>query len=261
VEFDNATVVPITACPLAHEDLNRTLAAILSGTLEVAEPSGVHRWKDGVPLVLRRSASGEIVAFRDPPERTLTETVLGRPMSVPAGSFSQVNPPVLDRLAAWLRDAYREGSRGALVDAYCGCGVFAVALGDLARSVIGIESDAASVRCAEENARAAGLRDFRFVAGEVERRLAPALEELSRDPEVTLLLDPPRTGCAPEVTDVLRRRQPKTILFVSCDPATLARDLKRLRVGAEYALRRLALFDMFPQTAHFETAAVLARKP
>ena len=76
-----------------------------------------------------------------------------------------------------------------------------------------------------------------------------------------VLLDPPRTGCSAETLEALVRLAPQTIILLSCDPATLARDLARLQVGRTYDLRRLALFNMFPQTAYFEAAATLEKRP
>ncbi len=267
---DNRSVLPIETCPIARPELNAKLAALRASGEWARWPS---RRPDADRLVLRRSASGQVLAFRVPPETFLTEKVLDRPLRVPAGGFFQVNPPVLDRLAGWLREVYRGLSVETLVEGYCGCGVFALCLAEFTGGeVIGIESDPASARCAEENAREGGpaLRSpersrrgegrCRFVAGAVEDHLEPALKSAPDLNGAAVLLDPPRTGCSAAALDTLVRLAPRTIILLSCNPSTLARDLARLKVGQSYDLRRLALFDMFPQTAHFEAAALLEKR-
>ncbi len=256
---EDRSVLPIESCPIARPELNAKLAELRASGEAARWPS---RGPETDKLVLRRSASGEVLAFRIPPETLLTEKVLDRPLRVPAGGFFQVNPPVLDRLAAWLRDAYRGLAVETLVDGYCGCGVFALCLAEFtAGEVIGIESDPASIRCAEENALAAGLQRCKFIAGAVEDHLESALKSAPDLNTTAVLLDPPRTGCSAETLEALVRLAPQTIILLSCNPATLARDLARLQVGRTYDLRRLALFDMFPQTAYFEAAAILEKRP
>ena len=297
---EDRSSLPIESCPIARPELNAKLAALRASGEAARWPS---RGPETDKLVLRRSASGEVLAFRIPPETLLTEKVLDRRLRVPAGGFFQVNPPVLDRLAAWLRDAYRGLAVETLVDGYCGCGVFALCLAEFtAGEVIGIESDPASVRCAEENVREGGPYrrsagrsrmgeggpsrrspersrmgeggpyrrspersrrgegGCRFIAGAVEDHLEPALKSAPDLNRTAVLLDPPRTGCSAETLEALLRLAPRTIILLSCNPATLARDLARLRIGQSFDLRRLALFDMFPQTAHFEAAAILEKR-
>ena len=168
---EDRSVLPIESCPIARPELNAKLAELRASGEAARWPS---RGPETDKLVLRRSASGEVLAFRIPPETLLTEKVLDRPLRVPAGGFFQVNPPVLDRLAAWLRDAHSGLAVETLVDGYCGCGVFALCLAEFtAGEVIGIESDPASIRCAEENALAAGLQRCKFIAGAVEATWNP----------------------------------------------------------------------------------------
>jgi tRNA/tmRNA/rRNA uracil-C5-methylase (TrmA/RlmC/RlmD family) len=255
---DKVSVLPIESCPIARPELNARLAELRASGEAATWPSRQKPESD--KLVLRRSSAGEVLAFRVPPDTLLTEKVLDLSLRVPAGGFFQVNPPVLDRLAGWLREAYRGLSVETLVDGYCGCGVFALCLARFTGGkTVGIESDRASIRCAEENARAAGLAQCRFVAGAVEDHLESALKSAPDLNRAAVLLDPPRAGCSAEALEAIARRAPGTIILLSCNPATLARDLARLRVGQSYDLGRLALFDMFPQTAYFEAAAILTR--
>lgn len=266
VALDNTTILPVTACPLAHPDLNARLADLQAGRYPLPQPPSD---QPDAPLVLRRAADGTVISMRDPAPTLLAERVLGHRVRVPAGSFFQVHPAMLDHLATWLRGALTPGPWDALVDGYCGAGVFSVALGDLIHQrIIGVESDAGGIHCAQLNADEAGLlphasatgqRPAQFIAGDMARKLTKALRQLNPYPRLVVLLDPPRGGCEPAVLAALLAAAPPLILYVSCNPTTLARDLTHLAIGTRYQLTRLAAFDMFPHTAHLESVAVLTR--
>jgi 23S rRNA (uracil1939-C5)-methyltransferase len=255
VDMDNETPVAVERCLLAHEDLNARFRELTTSG-EIAQ---LRAEPPEAPLTLRRSSTGQLAAFRGTTPETLTEIVLGQGFQVAAAGFFQVNPFVLDGMAEWLRGAVAPDRLDILLDAYCGCGVFAALLGGRAAEVVGIESEAAAVRHAERNARAAGIARARFVQGEVEKRLHHELERIKPAMRSCVALDPPRAGCHERVIESLRRAPPGQVLYVSCNPAALARDLARLTADRRLRLTRLALFDMFPQTEHFETVAVLER--
>ena len=160
--------------------------------------------------------------------------------------FRQVNDEAAEVLAALVENM--AGSGGLLVDAYCGAGFFAKRLrGNFAR-IVGLDWDTRSIEAASKDASA--HEEYR--AGDTAELLPAALGAPS---ETTVLLDPPAQGLAPSVIDTLLAARPSRIVYVSCDPATLARDLSRLAAG--YELVRAAPVDMFPQTASIETACLL----
>jgi 23S rRNA (uracil1939-C5)-methyltransferase len=137
------------------------------------------------------------------------------------------------------------------LDAYCGVGVFGLSLADKVGRVIGVEENPSAVADARFNA---GLADnAEFVEGRVEEIL-PFLEA----PTDLAVLDPPRQGCASEALTALTELAPGKIVYVSCDPATLARDTRQL-VQAGYQLVEVQPVDMFPQTYHIESVALLRR--
>jgi 23S rRNA (uracil1939-C5)-methyltransferase len=187
------------------------------------------------------------------------ESLAGRVYRVSAESFFQVNTAQAERLVPWVVARALEGAAAEprLLDAYCGVGVFALALSDAATAAgktaraLGIESAPEAVRDARENAR--GVPNVAIREGAVEEVL-PALSERFD----VVVLDPPREGCAPAVLDALDAGGIPRIVYVSCDPSTLARDVKRLSAKG-YRLLEVQPFDMFPQTFHIETVAVLAR--
>lgn len=163
--------------------------------------------------------------------------------AVRPGAFTQVNPEV----APELRDhvVSRVDGDGAVVDAYCGVGLYGHRLAEDGRSVVGIEVDPVAVAAARRHAP----EGFQVVEGSVEDRLGDHL------PADVVILNPPRTGLHDDLPPLLMERGPRRLVYVSCDAATLARDLARLE--GRYSLTGLRSFDLFPQTAHVETVAVL----
>ncbi|HSI13329.1 MAG TPA: class I SAM-dependent RNA methyltransferase [Chthoniobacter sp.] len=165
--------------------------------------------------------------------------------------FEQTNPEVAGLLVEAVRTVAR--GTGVLVDAYCGAGLFARALADRFEKVIGIEENPAAV----ESARRSAQPHESYVAGEVSAHLGEVLaaNEAAR---TTLLLDPPTEGLAARVSDLVLGAGPSEVIYVSCNPGTLARDLALLR--SSYELVSVTPLDMFPQTAEIEVVAHLVRR-
>ena len=174
--------------------------------------------------------------------------LLGRrgAQSQSGASFAQVNARVAARLQSHVLARVRSYDPARVVDAYAGTGSTAIPLAADGRRVVAIELD----RDAVEGLRARLMPPSSAVAGRVEDHLGAAL------PADVVLLNPPRAGVDAKVTDALQRvtPSPRAILYVSCDPATLARDLSRL---TRYRLADVRAYDMFPQTAHVETVCEL----
>jgi 23S rRNA (uracil1939-C5)-methyltransferase len=150
----------------------------------------------------------------------------------------------------------RAGFKGTetLIDAYCGIGTFTLPLSKRVKRVVGIEVHSSSVVQARANARLNGINNIEFRTGEVEE----LLPEMDLQADV-ILLDPPRTGCDRAVLDALTAMQPAQIIYISCKPATLARDLQILCEQGGYQLDYVQPADFFPQTAHVECVAFLTR--
>ena len=178
----------------------------------------------------------------------------GRHFRVRPESFVQVNARMRDTLyATALRFLALKGSERAL-DAYAGIGMLSARLGSDAREVICIEDSPYSVRLGEVNMQLNGCANVRYRRGRVEEVL-PKLEE-GID---AMVLDPPRAGCAAGVAEAVRNLGPDRVVYVSCEPSTLARDLARLCEEKTYRLSQVALVDMFPQTYHVESVVKLER--
>lgn len=184
----------------------------------------------------------------------ITERLRGIGFRIGPASFFQVNPEQTARLCELVTRYAGLTGRETVVDAYSGLGTFALTLAAHAREVIGLESLGPAVADARENARHNGLTNVRFEQGAVEE-LLPVLAEEGDKVDV-VVLDPPRRGCDPAVLEALGRLRPTRVVYVSCDPATLARDLGRLQ-GLGFQAVEVQPVDMFPQTAHVETVVYL----
>lgn len=181
--------------------------------------------------------------------------VLDRKFQVSAGSFFQVNTPMAEALVqhvlATLPSCHPLTPAVTLVDAYCGVGLFSAFLADRVGRLIGVE---ASPSAAEDFAL--NLDSFENVEL-YEAAVGEVLPRLDLQADV-ILLDPPRTGVEPAAMDGLLRLGPPVVVYISCDPATLARDARRL-VSGGYRLRQVTPFDLFPQTYHIESVSFWER--
>ena len=260
------SIIPVNHCPIAREEVNHALAEIGR-----ARPPGAPLPEsDGRPggpslpttdkhTTLRSNSAGEVWSFAEPPvDLMIDEVILGKTLRAPVGSFFQVNREVIELALQHTRQIFIDSGCKTLVDAYCGIGLFALLLGDVADHIYGIEFDPNAIKAANANAQRLGLTKYDFYPGKTERLLFYTLRMCKMD-ETCLILDPPRSGCAAPVLKTLREYRPKKLIYISCAPPMLARDVKLL-CNQGYRLERITPFDMFPQTAHCEAVAELVRK-
>jgi 23S rRNA (uracil1939-C5)-methyltransferase len=271
-------VVPVERCLLMHpllEDLYDSLDIELPGLRRLALRAGVNTGERMVILEMAEDQPPEIevdlplsfvLLLSDGTPVTLLggsylrERLAGRIYRVSAPSFFQVNTQQAEMLVSLVRTYLNASADDTIVDAYCGVGTFALELANTAGQVVGIESSAAAL--ADAMANAAGVDNVRFVHGPVAEKLSMldlARRGATEYPKAPLaVLDPPREGVGPEVVAALARLAVQRVVYVSCDPATLARDIKAM-LAAGYALLEVQPVDMFPQTYHIESVAVLER--
>lgn len=253
VGHDNKTIVPVGACPLALEGINERLATTY---LQEQERRRLQKHKR---IQLRQESSGRVSLSTGPSKkpRRVTERALSRELSIPLDSFYQVNPAVFHRLLQFVEQDLLAWQPSTLLDLYCGCGAFSLALADHVRHVCGVESSRPSLGAARFNATKLGLEHCTFIHAKTEDVLMDVLDAAPDLATSFVILDPPRTGCAAPVIEALRTLPVGRLIYVACDAAKLSRDLRALCADNLYELEQIALFDMFPRTAHFETVAIL----
>jgi len=183
------------------------------------------------------------------------ERVASAELKFGIASFFQINTPVLEAIAQRLMGTLSGADR--VVDLYCGVGTFGVILGKRGIPSTGVESYRPAVDEAAANAAANGVTCAAFECAPVAEAVAGDRGRSLFAGARALILDPPRKGCDPEVIEAVTRFRPPIVEYVSCNPATLARDAKGL-VAAGYRLESVTPFDMFPQTGHVEALAEFA---
>jgi len=185
------------------------------------------------------------------PVGEIARNVGGESYQFDAQSFFQINHELLEPL---ILEATKQASGETAVDLYCGVGLFTVPLARRFAHVLGVEANAHAASFARRNLDQPRFSNARIVTQRVSEWLQVKASSVA--PVDLVLLDPPRTGVEEDAINGLIDLKPRRIVYVSCDPATLARDLRALLAGG-YRLDSVAAFDMFPQTHHVETVVHL----
>jgi 23S rRNA (uracil1939-C5)-methyltransferase len=186
-------------------------------------------------------------------ESVIIDTIGSYEFEISANSFFQTNTIGAARLYETVRDYAALTNRETVVDLYCGAGTIGIYLSDRAKEVVGLELIESAMADAIRNCRRNGIDNCRFVAGDIRQTLA----RLDMRPDV-MIIDPPRSGMHPDVVDRVLAIAPERIVYVSCNPATMARDLILMKEC--YQVAEVQPVDMFPHTFHIESVARLIRK-
>ena len=187
----------------------------------------------------------------------LEETLCGLTFRLSVPSFFQINRAQTERLYATALDFAQLTGTETVLDLYCGIGTITLVLARRAGKAIGAEVIPAAIEDAKANAARNGVTNTEFLCADA----GEAAQELARRglrPDV-ICVDPPRKGISPEVVDAIAQMSPTRLVYVSCDPATLARDVARLREKG-YHVQQAEAADLFPRTGHVETVCLLSRK-
>lgn len=266
-------VLDIEECPIATPVLNEAL-----GPARQAVKEKIDTYKRGSTILMRDSLQVGTSTTSEEEENhvciqdhkaTVRERVGTTLFEFPANSFFQNNNSVLVPLTEYVRTAILSPPGGQpekqprhLVDTYCGSGLFAITLSPFFESVVGIEISEESIRSAKHNVSLNGISDDKcdFRAGKAEA-IFSVVQDLPPD-ETVIVIDPPRKGCDDKFIEQLLLFGASTVVYVSCNVHTQARDVGKIVRGSKggYVLESLRGFDLFPQTAHVESVAVL-RKP
>lgn len=258
-------VLPLTACPIAHEEINTALGVLSQVPNE--RPQVLVRCGTATNQMLIQPRPGSEViehlsaAGLDIRADTMEEKLAGETFRIRPSSFFQTNTAQAEKMAQMVLDGLLSGQNPlhaacdlTIVDAYCGVGTFALLLARHVGKVIAIEESASAIKDAQWNIREVG--NVEILKGKVEELLPGLATQIDG-----LVIDPPRAGCQQVVLDALIEHPVARVVYVSCDPSTLARDLKILcHLHPAYHLYSVQPLDMFPQTVHIECVAVLEQK-
>jgi tRNA/tmRNA/rRNA uracil-C5-methylase (TrmA/RlmC/RlmD family) len=225
IRADNNFVEDIEECKIAEPALNEQIKQVRANP----PPKG------GIKIVLRVQ-----------PEN----------WEVPPDSFFQNNFFLLPKLVETVKDFLKSSGAKHLIDLYCGVGFFGIETANVVESFVGVEYDQRAIQAAQKNATSRKINNGEFVSAKVEEVLPELLQRFSAE-KTSIILDPPRKGCLPETLRLLREMKPAQIIYVSCHPATMARDLNILCGDGVFELMRVQPLDMFPQTQHVECVADL----
>lgn len=240
-------IVDVEQCPIATKAINEALPAARE---EARRTGGKKRRQRGGTLLMRDVLEGVVTD----PQAIVSERVGDFTFQFKAGEFFQNNPFILpDMVAHVKKEASSEGAH-YLVDAYCGVGLFSLSTASGFKQVAGVEISEPAVRWAQANAKISGVENARFVIGKAEA----IFNGLKFPPEETaLVIDPPRKGCDESFRRQLLAYRPQRLVYVSCDPATQARDVKIFIEGG-YHITKIQPFDLFPHTRHIENVVSMS---
>ena len=174
-------------------------------------------------------------------------------------SFFQVNPIQTQKLYGKALEYADLNGEEIVVDAYCGIGTISLFLAQKAKMVYGVEIVPQAIEDAKKNAKNNKINNAEFYVGKSEEIVPELYKTKGVKPDV-MVVDPPRKGCEESLLNLMLQMQPKRIVYVSCDSATLARDLKILCATNEYEIKKVQPVDMFPHTGHVETVVLLSHK-
>ncbi len=250
-------IVDVTVDPLACPEINaklpeirRQVLALLTQGAEVVRKSVEKEGNVTVRWTSRSGVQWWIGRAKQPV--VMKELTCGKVFEVPSDGFYQVNPEVGEELVKAVVSEFRKAPTEELLDLYCGVGVFGLCCAPA--KLTGIESGRQAIEFAKKNASSQNYAGARFYAEEVGRNL----KRIRVTERTTVVVDPPRAGMEPNVPKWLAESKAPRIFYVSCDPATLMRDLRTLT--RNYEVESVRWFNMFPRTARFETLVVLKRR-
>lgn len=252
--FPDGKMYPLSSCRLAGKAINDKLAELL------ADPGFVPSMHDRMTVTLRESADG-VTFFRNTPGKNaplLREKVMNKDFFVPQDGFFQVNQHGLETLTSLIKDAIIRHDCRYFIDAYAGSGLFgAVAAACKVPFITGVEEDSKSAEAARLNWRNFGAENFDFKSGDAAKLLP---EMLAAAPaEAMAVFDPPRGGLDGKAIRALTSSKVRNVIYISCHPATLVRDLERFQRGG-FVVKYARMIDMFPRSGHFETFTELSKE-
>ena len=289
-ERNKSYITPLSSCPVIHPSVDRVLVKIQELISQLSIPDRIPQievaaGENGTALVFRHlsplteadrsklkdfGAQEQLLIYTQEkgpetavplnpdatPELFYTLKAFDLDISFSVTHFIQVNGAINELIVELAVDWLAPDKNSQVLDLFCGLGNFSLALARRAGRVLGVEGDTSLVKKAEENAAANGLANAEFQARDL---FSDAVSDWDPGTFSHVLVDPPRSGAIEALKTLCTKVAPNALAYVSCNPATLARDAAYLTGPGGYQLTRLAVADMFPHTTHVESAALFVR--
>ena len=228
-------IVEITECTLVDKKLNSLINNI--------------KTKDET-IILRVGNKTDEIAISTDKKKIITSYIGDKKYRVSLQSFFQINSQITEKIYEDIKETLKAKQAQNVLDLYCGTGTIGIYVSDVVKKVLGIESCKEAIEDAKENKKMNQINNITFKLGKVEN----LTQEITKIYD-TVIIDPPRSGLDKKVVDKLLEIIPKNILYVSCDPITLARDLNLLQ--KKYEIEYIRPYNMFPRTYHVECLCLL----
>lgn len=232
-------IIPIDNCLLITEELEQEIKHISAGK--------------ETEIILRMGNKTKEILNSNKENKYILSMIGNKVYQVSQKSFFQVNPIITEKLYEEIKDIVKHRQAKNVLDLYCGTGSIGIYISEEVEKVLGIESVKEAVIDAKENAKRNNIKNCSYLLGKVEE-----LTEKLTEGYDTAIIDPPRKGLDKKVIEKLLQINPQTIIYVSCDPVTLARDINLLKTS--YNLEYIRPYNMFPRTFHVECCALLSLK-
>ncbi|MBE9546017.1 MAG: class I SAM-dependent RNA methyltransferase, partial [Proteobacteria bacterium] len=243
MDVEGGKLVDIERCEIVDETINRSFQDfrddLIAGRTEIHDERKII-WS-GLSGIEKTAGAPEYI----------TRMVKGKSLIVPCGGFFQANIFLVDTLVDCVVEMSGLTGSEAVLDCYCGSGLFSLFLAGHARQVFGMEINGESAKCARMNHENFGISNATVFMGDIKGILGEKLSDID-----LVILDPPRIGCDRDVLSGIVELKPERIIYISCNPATQARDIRYL-IDEGFFLRTLQPMDMFPQTKHIEVIALM----
>ena len=247
LDISGGLVVDIERCEIMEETINEKISRLRENVF-IGD-------KDDARLTIWSDLPGE----HEVKKGQIKRIVKGKEFLVPSTGFFQNNLFLTEALVDEVILMAFSGQLDTVIDVYCGCGLFSIFMAPFAKEVFGIELNPQAVKFAQINAAKENIKNVTFICGDAgEELLKRAILSPSGAIDI-MILDPPRIGCSQSILQTIAGLQPRRLIYVSCNPATQARDVKLLNEFG-YKLLSLLPFDMFPQTQHIEVIALLEQE-
>ena len=263
-EKKSKDIIPIQECILVNSKINETIKWLSMNNINITEAI-IKTSNDESELMV--SIKGEVSRVAElkskcnvliineeylSKDKRIETTISNNKYEESINSFFQVNKTLTESLYDAVRDAIKANQINTALDLYCGTGTITIYISDYCNKIIGIDNNPSNIKDANINKQLNNKENIEFICDNVEN-------SIDKFKEIDLIvIDPPRSGLDKKTREYLRKIKPKNIIYVSCDPLTLSRDLNELKT--DYNIIKVKPFNMFPRTYHCESITVLERR-